>query len=211
MCGHQMTDYLLKNWCFRQHGNLPHLSFPLTLPLPVCSGSRTALTLGTLAVTLYPAQLPAGATATAINGTNSERVEVPAVTRVKPSPTAWEVEATSRGRRPTAASTPALMEPLTTPTPILIMAAPPPCWLPVEAERAGSGQYLRGTAPPREAAGCWRGRLLPQSPQALQEKGVWTGQAEPHLLISSLETAAPTVWVKLDHTRGLSVCFCGDI
>lgn len=152
-----------------------------------------ALTLGTPAVTHYPAQLPAGVTATAINGTKWEWVEAPAVTRLKRSPTASEEEATSRGRRLTAESTQALMEPLTTLILILITAAPPPCWLPAEAERAGSGQCLHGTALLREAAGCWRGRLLLLSPRVLQEKGVLTGQAEPHLLISLSETVAPTV------------------
>ena len=169
------------------------------------------LTPDTRAVILYPAQLPAGATVTAINGTKWEQVEAPVVTRVKLSPMAWEEVATSRGPRPTAALTQVLMEPLTTLTPILIMAAPPPYWLPVEAERAGSGQYLHGIAPLREAAGCWRDHLLPLSPQDLQEKGVWTEQAGPHLLISLLETAARTVWVKLDRTRGLFVFVCGYI
>lgn len=130
---------------------------------------------------------------TAINGTKWEWVEAPAVTKLKQSLMASEEEATSRGRRLTVALTPALMEPLITPTLILIMAAPPPCWPPVEAERAESGQCLHGTAPLREAAGCWRGRLQLLSPRVLQEKGVLTGQAEPHLLISSSETAAPTV------------------
>lgn len=85
------------------------------------------------------------------------------------------------------------MEPHTTPTPTLTMAAPLLYWLLVEAERAGRGQPLRGTARLRGAAGCWRGHLLLLSPQALQEKGAWKEQAEAHLLIYSLETAAPTV------------------
>lgn len=144
---------------------------PSSLPLSVCSGSRTALTLVTPAVTLCPAQLPAGATVTVTNGMKWEQVEAPVGTRVTQSPTAWEEEVISRGRRPTAALTPALMEPLTTPIHTLIMAAPPPCWHPAAAERAGSGQRLHGTAPPRVAAGCWRGRLLLQSLQDLREKG----------------------------------------
>lgn len=180
-------------------------AFPHTLSLPVCISNQTAHTLDTPAVTHYPARRPAGATVTAINGTKWEWVEAPVVTRLRRSPTASEEEATCKGLRPTAASTPALTEPLTTHTLILIMAAPPPCWLPVVAERAGSGQCLHGTAPLREAAGCSRGRLLPLSPLVLLEKEVLMEQGEPHLLIFFSETAAPTVLVKLDRIQGLFV------
>lgn len=171
----------------------PSSVFPLVLPLTLSSLSRTALTPATPAVTLCPAQRPAGATVTATNGTKWERVEVQVVTRVILSLMAWEGEATSRGRPPTAALTQALMAPLITTTPILTMAAPPPCWLPAEAERAGIGQCLLGTVPPREAAGCWRGRLPLLSRPALQERGTWTERDELHPHISSSETAAPTV------------------
>ena len=151
-----------------------------------------ALILATPAVTLYPAQLPAGARATVKNGMSWERAEAPVVTRATQSPMAWEEEGISRGHRLTVALTPALMGARTMPTHTHIMAALPPCWLPVGAERAGSGQPLRGTAPLRGDAGCWRGHPLLLSPQGLQEKGAWTGQAEAHQLISSLEIAAPT-------------------
>jgi len=193
---------MIRNWCFHDEGNLPQLSFPLSFS----PSSRTALILATPAVTLSPARRPAGATATAINGLKWERAEAPVETRVSRSPTAWAEGATSRGRLPTAALTPALTEPLTTHTPTLIMAAPPPCWLLAEAGRAGTWQRLRGTAPQRGAAGCWRGLRLQPSPRALQPKGVWRGRAEAHLLTSSLETAAPTVWMKLEHTPGMCEC-----
>lgn len=156
------------------------------------SGSRTVLILVTPAVTLYPAQLPAGATATAINGMKWGQVGAPAVTKVSRSPMAWEEAAIFRGHRLTVALTPVRMEPRTTPTPTLTMAALPPYWLLVEVERAGRGQRLRGTARLRGAAGCWRGHLLQLNPQGLREKGTWKEQAELLLLISSLETAAPT-------------------
>lgn len=162
-------------------------------PLSICSASLTALILATPAVTLCPAQLPVGATVTATNGTNWERVEAPAGTKVTQSLMAWEEEAISKVHQLTVALTPLLTEPHTTPTHTHTMAAPPPCWLPVEAETAGSGQLLRGIVQLREAAGCWRGHLLLLSPPVLQEKGAWKGQVEAHLLISSLETAAPTV------------------
>lgn len=155
--------------------------------------SPTALTLDTPAVTPSPAQPPVGATATAINGTKWARVEAPVATREKQSPTALEEEATSKEHLLTAALILALTELLITPILIHIMAAPPPCWLPVEAGRAGTGQCLRGTVPQREGAGCWRGHLLQLSPQDLQWRGVWMGQVEPHLHIFLLETAAPTV------------------
>lgn len=161
--------------------------------LRVGAVSRTGLTLDTPAATHYPAQLPAAATATVINGTKWEWVAAPAATRLSQSPMASEEEATSRGRQLTVALTQALMEPLTTPTFILITAAPHHCWLQVGAERAGSGQSLHGTAPLREVAGYWRGPRLLLSPQVLQEKGVLTGQAEPPLLTFLLETVAHTV------------------
>lgn len=173
--------------------------------------SRMGLTLVTPAATLYQAQLPAGAIATAINGTKWGRVEAPVEIKVNQNPMAWEEEATFRAPQPTVALTPAPMEPRITPTPTLIMAALHPCWLPAEAEREGNGQHLHGTAPPREVAGCWRGRLLQPSLLARRVKGVWTGRVEAHLLTSSSETAAPTVWVIPDRTRGLSVCIFGDI
>lgn len=106
---------------------------------------------------------------------------------------AWEEAATSKGRQQTVALTQVLTEPRTTHIPTRTTAAPLPYWLPVEAERAGSGRLLRGTAPPREAAGCWRGHLQLPSLQRLQQKGAWKEQAEVLLLISLLETAAPTV------------------
>lgn len=164
-----------------------------TLPLPVCSNSLTARTLATPAATPSPAQPPAGATATVTNGTKWVQVEALVVTRATQSQTASEEGDTSRGRQPTVVSTPALTAPLITTTLTLITAAPPPCWLRVEAERAGTGPRLLGTAPQRGVAGCWRGRRLLQSLQDLQERGVWKGQAGLHLLICWLETAAPTV------------------
>lgn len=157
------------------------------------AASRMALTLVTLAATRYPVQLLVEATVTATNGTNWGQVEAPVLTRVTQSPMAWEEEATFRERRPTVALTPALTEPLTMSTPTLIMAAPPRCWPPVEAETAGSVQHLRGTVQLREAAGYLRGHLLLLSLLALRGKGAWKGQVEVHLLISSSETAAPTV------------------
>lgn len=169
--------------------------------------SRTALTLDTPGVTLYPAQLPVGATVTVINGMKWVWVAAPVETRLKRSPMDLEEEVTFRAHRPTAELTPALLEPLTIPTLILIMAAPPRCWLPVEAERAGRGRCLPGTVPLKEAAGCWRGLQLLLSPQVLLEKGVLTGQAGPPRPISSLETAAPTAWVTLDHTQGSSLIY----
>lgn len=165
-----------------------------------------ALTLVTPVVTHYPALLPVGATATATNGMIWGLVGAPVVTRVTQNPMAWEEVVTSRAPRPTAASTAALLEPLTTPTPTLTTAAPPRCWLPVEAETAGRGQRPHGTVQPREAAGCSRGRLLLPSPLALQEREAWMEQVEVHLLTSLLETAAPTAWVTLDLTPGGCGC-----
>lgn len=159
----------------------------------VCSCSQTALTPVTLAVTLCPARRPAGVTVTAINGTNLEQAEGPAGTKGSLSQMASEEGATCRARRPTAASTPALMAPHTTPTRTPTTAAPPPSWLPAEAGTAGSGRRPRGTAPLKEAAACWRGRLLLRSPRVLQERGAWRGRDEPRPLICWSETAAPTV------------------
>lgn len=159
----------------------------------LCSGSRMALTPVTPAVTPCPAQLPAGATATATNGTKWGPAEDPAATRVTRNPMAWEEGATSREPRPTAASTPARTAPLTTPTRTPTTAAPPRCWLRAGAETAGSGRHLRGTVRPREAAGCSRDRPPPRSLPGLLEKGAWIRRVEAHPLTSWLETAVPTV------------------
>lgn len=178
------------------------LKFNCHFGFPFVSCSRTARIPATPAVTRCPAQLPAGATATATSGTKWERAEALAATRVSRSPTDWAGEATCRGRLPTAASTPAPTGPRTTRTPTRTTAAPPPCWRRAEAgragragraERAGRGWRPRGTAPRREAGGCWRGRRLRQSPRGLRRRGAWRGRAEAPLLISWLETAAPTV------------------
>lgn len=155
--------------------------------------SRMALTPDTPAATRCPAQLPVGATVTVTNGTKWVWVVAPAGTRVKRSPTDLEEEVTFRARQPTVASTPALLGPLTIPTLTPITAAPPRCCLPAEAERAGRGRCLRGTVPPKEAAGCWRGLQLPPSPPGLLEREVLMGRAECHRLTCSLETVAPTV------------------
>lgn len=150
-----------------------------------------ALTQVTPAVTLYPAQLPVEATVTATNGMIWGQVGAPVATRGIQNPTAWEGEDTCRVPLLTVVLTAAHTEPSITLTPTRIMAAPRRCWLPVEAEKAGSGPAPRGTVQPKEGAGCSRGRLLLPSLLVPQQKETW--KVEAPQLISSLETAAPTV------------------
>lgn len=161
-----------------------------------------ARTLATPAVTLCPAPLPVGATAIATNGTTWGPAAAPVATRASLNPTAWVEEATSREPRLTAASTPALTEPRIIPIPTPTMAAPPLCWPPVGAERAGSALHLRGTVRPREDVGCWKGRLLLPSLRGFRQKGAMSPWVEAHQLISWLETAALSAWVMVDHIQG---------
>lgn len=165
--------------------------FLFAFPFFVCLDSQMALTQVTPAVIHCPAQLPVGATVTVTNGMIWGQVGAPVVIRGNQNPMAWEGEDTSRVPLLTVVLTLAHTEPSITLTPTRIMAAPRRCWRPVEAEKAGSGPAPRGTVQPKEGAGCLRGHLLLLSLLVPQRKETW--KVEAPQLISSLETAVPTV------------------